>query len=435
MRKILPWLVATFLFVLFAFRFFLHAQGKPFWIDETDGLCQSTGRSWAQLVFEGVNGQASRTPLYYILDKAWLSIWDNRPHLYWDLRVILRILPATCWALSCVSIFVFVYAKMRSAMLQNMWVGLVIGAGAAIFFYQNSFMDIYAIETRAYALWLFLTTLHFLFLFQAVHCGLKKRGWYLWGAICLLMVYTTYASLLQIAAGFAALFFHHWQTGKMASVKKIMLPCIVIGIASLLLGEWYLSALILNYGRPTMDLYWSSLTEVFLKSFHHHGWQPGLVTAPLFLVLVPYLYRKNRLFFTISIFAWLNIIASFVLFKGSQAKGGIWASRYATYLIPSYTWFYILGLVAVFSLLVNYGNRFSPRKFQVVSVFFLFCLLQIFTRLPLFMKETMTSWDRAREAHVYGYTNYPEECNKVLSCKDQEFEALNKACRATPNKF
>lgn len=433
------WVVALLLFTHFALRFWLNALGKPFWVDETMSLSNLQNTPFSSLLLNGQRGEASRSPLVYIVDFILAWFWDLYPQRVWDLRLFFRISHAAYWSLASAAIFVWVWKRLP-LLLPNVgpWQRWLIAVGAAYFYYINSFMNIYAIESRAYSLWVSLSTIHLLLTIDAIFFQPRRILSPLYLLVIFLMGLTTYATFAQIALGLAVWHLARWEEHGWKNFRACFAD-LKISVWPLLAGAvptfWYFAQYALGqFGRPPFSLYLTSVREVLLKSFHHHGVQPLWITGPLFCFLIPWLNRRRPKSLALYAFLFGNVLVSLALFLISRAKGGIYAPRYATYLIPTFTFFYLSGLAWIFSQIAPHVARLSARaprlpRLDTAALLTIFFTLEIVNRVPQLSREILAGLDMFRARQAYGVIVEEEKCPHGFPVPSEEFEALNERCR------
>jgi hypothetical protein len=142
------------LFFYFAVHLWFASQGKPFWIDETDGIFWNLKLNLWQLIRDGAPaGQGSKSPLLYIFDRLWLYAWADRPQQFWDLRLFFRVIPVTAWSAANVFLFAHLWRFFFREQKFRNWTAFLFAFAIAQFSYTNNFGSYYAIESRGYSLW------------------------------------------------------------------------------------------------------------------------------------------------------------------------------------------------------------------------------------------------------------------------------------------
>ena len=423
------------LFVLFCLRYWLNAQGKTLWMDETDGLHTAVGIPWSMLFVDGAPaGQANKSPLAYMLDKAWMALWGYQPQYYWNLRVFFRLIPAAFWSIAGVSVFVFLSGWLkRHFPLARPWTIAVLAGGVAFFYYDNSFMHIYAIESRSYSLWVTLSTIHFLLLWQRLENGFTRRTAVAFTVVCFILAFSTYASLFQIYAGLAAVLLRDLlEKRRLDGFRAYRHDLLGLGIATVV-GLWYFAHMTpIRFPSPPFSLYIESVREVMLKAFHHHGAQPALLTFPLAFLLVPYLLRKRPECIALYAFTLMNVALTAVMFAVSYWKGGIYHSRYAVFLLPTLTWTYLAMIACLVSRVLPLLRAHFPaaaRLPSIQTVFVILAVVQVAGSLKSITRDIYTNAVIRDPISIYGRTPNPETCPAVLPHDPEDVERLNDLCR------
>lgn len=425
-------LPALLLFCLFALRYYLAATGKAFWDDETVGLGYTQRKSYGSLFWYGSN-EASPSPLFYILNKLLYDLYGGQPQFWWDLRVYNRILPATYWALACTAVFVWGYRRALGVLRLPVWEALVVGAGVAIFLHSCSFMNIYAIEDRAYSLWVSLSTVQLLVWFDLLRDPAGRRAWWRFGVLSALMVFTTFASLGQVGLTALALVVLRWVGEPRAcsvSLRWMVQRAGMVVLVSAAIGFFYLRVSQQMHYSPdwfTVERYFESILEVMAKSYHHHGAGLLAVTLPLLFVVYSWFVRRDRGLLVLAVYNVALIVLTVVLFKGAQAKGGLWASRYVIFLIPSFTAHYVVAL-ALFARWLQ--ARLSKLVRLPWALFTLWAFVQIVSLLPKYLGNIRSDWPQIQARKVHEYTS-SERCRNLTEADfgGQAVEEVNDACR------
>lgn len=428
------WLLGLVLFALFAFRYWMTAIGKPFWTDEAGGIYHTMDRPWRQLFLEGSPpGQANKSPLFYVFDKIWFELWNYEPQLLWNLRVFFRIPPATFWALASVSVFAALVLKFQRYLPKlRPWQNLLLATGITMFFYDHSFMHMYAVEARSYALWVAVTTWHFLLLWERLETGFSRRSAIAFWLACVGLAATTYAAVLQVAAGFAGVLARDLLRRKRLEPLRTYRVDIISLVSATAVGVYYyLHYEGVRYIPAPLEIYFVSVREIVLKSFHHHGWQPGLVTVPLAFFLVPYWLRRNPEILSMYCFVWMNLLLTLVMYILARISGGIYHSRYAIFLIPAMTWAYFAMFAFLLSRLHKLLEKYLPRKFLPTFAALLLALAsaQIFGSVRRIARDIGAVWTTTERGKIYGPTPRPEQCPREYTTDPETFETMNQLCR------
>lgn len=424
------WVASALLFLYFAVHLWFASQGKEFWMDETDGVYYNLKHDLWFLFLEGSDGgQGSRSPLVYILDRIWFYLWGDIPQEYWDLRLFFRVLPVTYWSGVHVFLFVHLWRYFFTEKNFGYWIAALVSLAIAQFSYSNNFGSYYAIETRAYSLWVACSFLQFLALWQVLRSQ-DRAGWalYFWSSCGL--VFTSYASLPQIFIGGGILLLDQWVSERKISFLgerpvKVMLTLVV----GAFIGFYYFAnANQMNYKPASTNLYWTSVLEVLLKSFHHHSYHAAYVTFPLLFVLIPlYWFRRDRIFTWLNLYSLALLANTYVLYLASLKKGGIYASRYVIYLLPHLTFLYVLGIATILYGLSKWLEK-RTGKVWATRVFVILCVIELPSRSTNIYKGTPKDVERFFARNSFGRRAGPD-CTVPLPHNPWDVELVSNNCR------
>ncbi len=387
---------AFFFFVLFVARLSSASLFKVLWDDETVGMRQSYVRSYGNLLWVG-SEEASPSPLYYLLNKIWHGLWNYTPQEYWNLHLFMRLPHVIYFALGSLGVFFWIAKAVREKLALSLPLILIIAGGAAFFFHTNNFTSYYAIEDRAYSLWLMLSTFQFLAFLDWLFFGFSKRSAVLFGMLSVLLVFTTFSSLPMTAAqlGLYWLFFKRDK-------KFFSFSALVLGTSSLVALWYFRSITSMDYGIGwfTWKNYFGSITEVVAKTYHHHNAVALAFSLPITFLSVIFLWKKYNSRIPLALFGYaaLCLCVTFILFKGSEWKHGIWASRYIIFLVPPFTALYGLVLYAIANLFRGYGKY----------VFVLWCAIQLFPGIFQYVQQAKKDFGSYKAEAIYGRSTRPE---------------------------
>jgi hypothetical protein len=423
------WISCILLFFFFSVRLWLAAQGKEFWMDETDTIFFNTKRNIWLLITEGADGgQASRTPLYYIIERAWMYLWSDLPQQYWDLRFFFRIFPVAAWSAGNVYLFAHLWRYFSEEKQFSLRVSALFAFAIAQFSYSNNFGSYYAIESRPYAMWAAISILHLLAVWQIIRT--PKKGWLLFYISSALLVLTTYAAMVQIflAAGLLAL--EHCKKEKRLVFfdihqKKIIfsaLGCLIIGLCYFTRRET------MDFAPAPFSLFWTSVMEVLLKAFHHHSFHAAFVTVPLLLVVIPLYWRTRSHDLAVSsLHAILIIFSVYPLYLVATHKGALFASRYVIYIMPALTFLYVLGVVTLLILFLRWLEKITQKKL-FLPVLVGFALLEAVTRPIGMYKGIGKDLARFSERRTFALHDHPD-CSVAIPHNPWDLELMNNNCR------
>lgn len=163
------------------------------WIDEAYSL-EASGQNLAHGIDRATSGY--QPPLYYLILNLWRTLNDS-------------IFFARLFSIICIALTIYIVAKLSQRLFQDIHPAWIVATVAF-----NPFTIWAAVEIRAYALTLLLSTLLLLYFFDGYLCEQPKttaRRWYV--IFSILGLYTHYyIAFLLIANGCAILVLRRWQT-------------------------------------------------------------------------------------------------------------------------------------------------------------------------------------------------------------------------------
>ncbi len=409
---------AIFLFAYFWVHLLLAAQGKPFWTDEADGWAAVQRMALVDLFVSGApQGQASRSPLAYIMDRAILILSNDVPLSSWDLRLFARIPPSFCWAFANTFLFFFLLRKI-SLLLKGSNAALIflVALTGTFFVFTNSFSIIYAIEARSYSLWTAITLLQTCFLWNLVTEKPSKLNYFAFAVSNYLLVFATYASSLQVGLACGILLLNdYWKRNRLLPLGETQVWVSITLIGSACITFYYYTKIAqMNFAPFPFPDYLMSINEVILKSFRHHGSQPAWLSYPLLFFAIPYFWwKKNKSIALLCLNAHASILLTYLHYRASLAAGGIYASRYAAFLTPSLSLLYGIG---IFTLLLIFSN-YVKNKWNKEVMAYLIAAYCIFNLVPWIQKQS-----RGLPADIERF----QKRNSVMENKDPKcLELLN----------
>jgi len=423
------WAICLPLFFYFAVHLWFASQGKPFWLDETDGIFWNLKLNLWQLIRDGApKGQGSKSPLLYVFDRLWVYAWNDQPLKYWDLRLFFRVIPVAAWSGANVFLFAHLWRYFFKEKGFRYWTACLFAFAIAQFTYTNNFGSYYAIESRGYSLWVGFSLLHFLAFWQIVRT--KNEGWVLYYLASLGLVLTTYASLPQIFLSGGLLLLDEWRKDKRVSIFSLRQKKVAAALGiSLLVGLYYFSKLEpMHFPKAPLSLYGSSVLEVLLKAFHHHSYHAAVVSFPFLFIAVPLYWRKRSADLSICcLHALLLVGNSYVLYLSSLRSGGIFASRYVIYALPSLTFLYVLGMVTIVKVIAGWLEERSKGPL-LLPTFVALALLEAVSRPYGIYNGIAKDISRfvARNSFVLHDT---PACAKEIAYYPSDFEHVNNECR------
>jgi hypothetical protein len=417
-------------FFLFALRFWLASMGKALWGDEAVAMAIIRIYSYGQFLVQG-SPEASPNPLYYLLDKLSFDLYGAEPQFWWDLRLFNRILPATYWAVAGASVFAWTYRRsMQRLAMRPLW-AFVTALGIAVFFHSCSFMNTYAIEDRAYSLWVSLSTLQFLAWLDLLLDAKQRGAWVRYGTFSVLMVLTAAPALGQVALGLLVLLVLQSWESRGRGMKRFAVRGGVLFFLCASLEFLYFRRGNMPYdtGWFTYARYFESLGEVIAKAFHHHSAKGLAITMPLLFVFLPFWRRRERKLLALVAYNIGLLALTFLCFKGAQAKGGMWVSRYVIFLIPSFVAHYLLALALIGRWL---GKRIPKGKIKIRNEWLVLGIWALFQVFSLggknYVLAPIRDWPKFRERNAYAY-NPSGKCRALGGAEFQALDAFNDLCR------
>ena len=433
-QKWFLFIIALLLQLLYCVRLWLPSLNKPIWTDEAVGVVSSAVQTPIHLLFwNGAPGQASPSPLHFIINNIWFDLWNNTPQVYWDLNFFFRIFPVFYFAIACVSLFLYVSYFFRKKFPQySFYLSVLVGLAASAYYYTNDFGRYYALENRAYSPWLTLSTIHLLFFWHSFQETFGKKAWFFYGLVCVLMVLNTYVALVQVSF---ALFIQYIspflfeKRKKLSEWKKTLTPYLTILSICTFCAFWYFAKVQQMGWTIYFPMYWEALGEVITKSFHHHNVAPLIISMPLFCIVAPYVFRKTPGVIPATVLGWALLLFTLVLFIGCKLKGNLFHSRQFIFLLPTMTLFYALGLFLLFKIISQFLNRFLKIKKNIQPVYLLcvWAFVEIL-RIPGFAQTIHKDWYFWEKFNVYKKTENPE-CYKPIDGNAEQLIILNDLCR------
>jgi len=365
-------LVSVILFICFLLISLFRAISKDFWGDESYCLSRLYDMGYGA-IFLGMPGQRSPNSFYYLIEKFWIDLWGGTPQIYWNLLVFHRVFPALCWALGGVIVFLWVFHELTP--IKNKIHVYGISIGASVFYATNEFGLAYAIESRPYAPWAFLTLCYLFFIRRIL---VKKSGSLMsvvYALTCFFLALTATPSAFILAAGTLTLIFLCQRKMEVSEVKfHVLVTAISVGTNILYLDE---------HGEKWTDYktvfsffhYCEVVGRVFLNTFHHNADHIYLAfTFPVFVLFIPYFMRKNRVFFGINAFCALVTASTFIVYCLIVMRGFYIDDRHIIYLIPLFSFWYFTGIYGAFVFLQSRfaffrGIELSRLLFLTAMVF------------------------------------------------------------------
>ena len=190
---------AGLLFLAGFVRLLALAESKTYGADEQTALAEIRDYTYYYLFTNGPTAELNTSPLHYLLDKSWLKLWGNEPQFRWELLQFFRILPITYWCL--VTVLIFLATRFLLARFTKPFTAIAVALSLAALAFSKSLLTYFAAEDRPYSLWVLwgicqLCLFTLCYVPEFVHFA---RVRYAYGVSCLLLVFTAYVSILQVA--------------------------------------------------------------------------------------------------------------------------------------------------------------------------------------------------------------------------------------------
>ena len=300
----------------------------------------------------------------------------------------------------------------------------MISVAAAFFYHLNTFASYYSIETRAYSLWCSLTTLNVLFLLWAVYFGLRRWQWVGYATVCILLSFTTFASLGLVLGGFILQYF-------LLKDRKSLPRFIGLSAACMGISYWYLAKSPPFSHSPTWELCFHELREVISKSLHAHAPSVALLVFSLFCVLLPLLSLKKKEERAVYALVWGSLAYAGVLILSCMQHHYLVASRQYIFLVPYLSAAYALGLYQSIRWLVGLFNRLNlPRKLEPTHVLLVWSAAIIFTSVKNDCRIIRHDLVQFKERHSLSKSSAPICPRDFPDYQYTTFEKINDTCRS-----
>lgn len=378
--------LAVFLFC--GWRLGILAANRAIDTEEGIGVGEALEYGFGRLLWRGTSldswGELNTSPLHYLIDKTWISLWGGQPHFHWDLYVFFRMLPGFYWCFAVCAVFFFVswLLRERRFLPPAAW---AIGAGAAVVLFAKTYALREAARDRPYALWMLLTILHLLVVAVFIlreRTAVSRRWRWAFATLSVLLPFNTYASLPQVALTCGWLAVDH-PLFRTREGRKFL---IATGAVSLAVGLWYFwwvplaDPLFRNAPTPYFDylgrVLWLSISPAAnpTQAGYPVLWQDaGPLRAWAFIAPMLALSLVRERLPRFILFMTLGLSGVCLLTRyGLQSRGeGLLSPRYFLFLLP---YAYALSLVAIAAPLYWMG-RFSLPGARWAQQFLLLALL------------------------------------------------------------
>ncbi|MCO5142616.1 MAG: hypothetical protein M9962_05960 [Oligoflexia bacterium] len=426
-------LIFSSLITLFCLRFWLASVNKVINDDEATGLHSAYQMSYLNLLKYGVGG-ASTSPLFYLIDKFIYDIIGHDLHKNWNLRFITRAVHAFYWAFACSFLFVWCTKRLQQLTNASSFFAIIISAGFSFFLHSNSFMDIYAIETRGYSLWVSLTLIQTLLWLDLIQEPENKKYWIAFAITNFLNCFNSYSALAQMFLNLLFLMINLKIFHEKKSIFDFLKIATFAAIPSVFISfYYYFQSTKMGYPSEyfTLKSYIDSILEIISKTFHHHRSSALIFSFPLLGIIYFYIYKMNRKSIWIPIHCIGSILLTVLFYKASEFRGGIWAPRYVIFLIPSFAIFYFFGLASLSKIISDAISKFTNYKTSPLLLILIWAIIEISLRSSSYIRIAYADLDYAKKHKLYGATNNSECPKDIRAFGDvgSSLEKLNNVCR------
>ena len=442
------WIVSALIGLMLWCALVVSSIHKPFWLDESNGIVLTLSGSNMDLI-KAAQGQCSVSPLYYILDRAWLRTYSENPVLEWNLLVFFRLLPSLYFALSVFAALLFLYRWIPSQVSKSVkwnWVSRwLLPTWLGSLFATHSLAVYYAKETRPYSLWLLFSVVQFvMFLISAEWISdrdwIRKRFafWWAFAGVSFLLTMVSSVGMLQAATAFGLLvifrswIFKKWAWDEVKFFGMLLIP-------SVLAGLWYASQTP-NCGMKPNSLkdYVGSVTTVIRDTAHSHRdriWPSILCFLGMWQAWKQRLHRPSLALGGFLAMAFLAL--TLPLFVMTQLKQFFVAARQYIFLVPSLMFLMALGYMTVFQWVQKFlVLRRIQIKREIVWVVFVLLMLGDSSRrfIHIFHEGVWELTSPASRELISGRVMAPvaEECKKPeFPYFPEQFNEFNSKCRSS----
>lgn len=200
------------------------SYARPLWQDELYSLKTILERDLIQILltpFFYLSNEGNDSPVFYVIQKCWILFLQNTPFAISTTNGELNISTAYAGAaLRAPWIFCFSAAVSCLFFYFHRFYGLIYAVLALVVFFSTPIVFSIWAEMRPYALWVFLSTLHSLFLLQILNAKEKSLKFLVTLAVIhWIFSFTIFLSVIQI---FGALLVYLYSV-KRKSWKEILL--------------------------------------------------------------------------------------------------------------------------------------------------------------------------------------------------------------------
>ncbi|MBF0478920.1 MAG: hypothetical protein HQL26_05520 [Candidatus Omnitrophica bacterium] len=353
-HKFTKWLclsIIIFTGIIFILSEFHTASQKKFWPDETVGINGANSpHSYLKLIAYGPPGEASPSPLYYVL----LRLLDGHktqihiPELIYFRLPSIFITVFVAW-LVCFLFWKEIGQNNAGQYIKSLQYAFLLAIPIRFLFEEEIYY--YAMETRVYALWNSLWFLCLFFLLNDKH--LKYAI-----ATLIILAFTATGISFQITALILAYIIVNAIEG--GSVKKIFFNSIKIFAAPLCIILYYgLKVPHFNY----LEDLWGTW-PAFFKFWLGHSRKFYIL---IFIGILCLLKEKTRKFSLIPLTMIILYLIAPGIYYVTRAKGCFLTDRQYIY----YHLVKILGLIVFIKLIPFYVDLKTNRRTQIYSAIFI----------------------------------------------------------------
>jgi len=346
------------------FTAFQTAKQKNLWLDEKFETTQLCKFSFSDILLDGAPGQASKNPLYYLVQKVSLSSINS-----FDLNILVNLRRVSIAAALLILLASFVFIRVRLGLLFATFV--VIGITSQNIFYH------YAAENRPYILWLLLFTLLVIATLKMClqsyeKCCLKDKIFF--GTLAL--ANTLIVSFGVIQSGLAlltCLFFWYFIHDHPKSLRPLIKYIIPLCVLCILAQGYYTFQSTMTYLTSFMDSQWDVISQLkkgdisllkmpprLLFPKPHRDAYIGAYVSNIFVLLgmgVPFFWWKKRknlnqksfFVFTWSTVVLVQVLATLVIGVLTISLRYFFVQRLFLYLIICHTFLATAGAYFIFS--------------------------------------------------------------------------------------
>jgi len=383
-RTFIVFLVGCILLTSTFFTVFQTAKQKNLWLDEKFEVTSLCRFSFGDILLDGAPGQASKNPLYYLVQRISLSFVDS---FDWNMLANLRRVSIAAALLILLTSFVFI--QVRLGLLFAIFV--VISATSQNIFYQ------YAAESRPYMLWLLLFTLLVMATLKMClqnyeKCCLKDK--IIFGILAFANTLIISYGLIQSGlAMLTCLFFWYFIHDHPKSLKPLINYAVPLCLLCILTQGYYTLQGNMAFTPSFMESQWDVISQLkrgdisllkmpprLLFPKPHRDAYIGAYLSNLFVLLgmgIPFLWWKKRknldqkgfFVFTWSAIVLIQVLATLVIGALTISLRYFFVQRLFLYLIICHAFLATMGAYFLFS-----SNRKILNFCTKGILLILFCL-------------------------------------------------------------